>query len=113
MALPDCVLTCVCLQLTCAVSVIPWSQQSTGLLVLSLPLSVMVAVVREGVDALVAARVAVCVVDDHVVRGNGQVNSQLIAGQTSLSLQGRRSYKQIRYIQCPVCQIHLAETNEV
>lgn len=73
-------------QLTCAVSVIPWPEQSAGLLVLSLSLSFVVAVIRESVYALVAARVAVRVVDDHVVRGDRQVDPQLITGQTTLGL---------------------------
>lgn len=42
-------------------------------------------------DALVATRVAVGVVDDHVVRGDGEVNPQLITGQTALGL-GRAEY---------------------
>lgn len=54
-------------QPTCAVSLIPRPQQSAGLLVLPLLLSLMVTVIRKGVDALVAAGVAVRVVDDHVV----------------------------------------------
>lgn len=54
-------------QPTCAVSLIPRPQQSAGLLILPLLLSLMVTVIREGVDALVAAGVAVRVVDDHVV----------------------------------------------
>lgn len=42
-------------------------------------------------DALVATRVAVGVIDDHVVRGDRKVNPQLIAGQTALGL-GRAEY---------------------
>ena len=37
---------------------------------------------------LVAAGVTVCVVDDHVVRGDGQMDAELIARQTALGLAG-------------------------
>lgn len=74
---------------------IPRPQQGAGLLVLALALSLVVAVVREGVDALVAAGVAVGVVDDHVVRGDGQVDAQLVAGQAALGLRGQRSRWQV------------------
>ena len=39
------------------------------------------------------------VVDDHVVRGNRQVNSELVAGQASLGLGGQR------------CQSHTSNTD--
>lgn len=41
-------------------------------------------------DALVAAGVAVRVVDDDVFRGDGQVDPQLVAGQTALGLGDTR-----------------------
>lgn len=87
----------VCLHPTSAVSLISWPEESAGLLVFSFPLAVMVAVVREGVDALVAARVAVCVVDDHIVRGDREVDAQLITGQTTLGLGGQRHISQFEY----------------
>lgn len=72
---------------TCAVSLVPGPQQRAGLLVLAfLPLPLVLALVWEGVDALVPAGVAVRVVDDHVVGGNRQVNPQLVTGQASLRL---------------------------
>lgn len=71
---------------TCAVPVVPGPEQSAGLLILSFPLPFALALVGEGVDALVAAGVAVRVVDDDVVRGDGQVNPQLVAGQAALGL---------------------------
>lgn len=69
---------------------VPRPQQSTGLLVLAFTLPLVFTLVGEGVNALVAAGVAVCVVDDHVVRGNGQVNPQLVAGQAALGLGTQR-----------------------
>lgn len=83
---------CGCVEPTCAVAAVPRVQQGAGLLVLafSLPLGV----VGEGVYALVAAGVAVRVVDDHVVGGNRQVHAQLLARQAALSLRektGRNS----------------------
>lgn len=76
---------------TCTVSLVPGPQQRAGLLVLALlPLPLVLAVVREGVDALVAAGVAVRVVDDHVVGGNRQVNPQLVTGQASLRLRAEQ-----------------------
>lgn len=76
---------------TCAVPVVPGPKQRAGLLVLSVPLPFVVALIGEGVDALVAAGVAVRVVDDHVFRGDGQVDPQLVAGQTALGLGTHRS----------------------
>lgn len=49
----------------------------------------MVTVIREGVDALVAAGVAVRVVDDHIVSRDRQVNPQLVAGEATLGLGGQ------------------------
>lgn len=69
---------------------VPRPQQSAGLLVLPLNLPLVLTLVGEGVDALVAAGVAVRVVDDHVVRGDGQVDAQLVAGQAALGLGGDR-----------------------
>lgn len=76
---------------TCAVSLVPGPQQRAGLLVLALlPLPLVLAVVGEGVNALVAAGVAVRVVDDHVVGRNRQVNPQLVTGQASLRLRAEQ-----------------------
>ena len=72
--------------LTCALPVVARPQQGAGLLVFSLRL--VVSVVGEGVYALVAAGVAVCVVDHHVVRGHRQVDPQLVTGETALRLGG-------------------------
>lgn len=79
-----------CAEPTCAVPVVPRPKQSTGLLILPLALPLAFTLVREGVDALVPAGVAVRVVDDHVVRGDGQVNPQLVAGQAALGLGTQR-----------------------
>ena len=46
----------------------------------------MVTVVGESMDALVAAGVAVRVVDDHIVRGDWEVDPQLVPGQAALGL---------------------------
>lgn len=91
---------------TCAVPVLPRPQQSAGLLVLHLPL--VLSLVGEGVDALVAAGVAVRVVDDHVVRGDGQVHTQLVAGQAALGLgtQRRRRRRRLaarQVVESPEC----------
>lgn len=85
----SCARTCAC-EPTCAVPVVPGPEQRAGLLILSFTLPFVFALIGEGVDALVAAGVAVCVVDDHVFRGDGQVDPQLVAGQTALGL-GRHS----------------------
>lgn len=71
---------------TCAVPVVPRPKQSAGLLILSFNLPFGFALIWEGVNALVTAGVAVRVVDDDVVRGDGQVNPQLVTGQTALGL---------------------------
>lgn len=65
---------------------VPRPKQRAGLLILSFTLPFNFALIGEGVDALVAAGVAVCVVDDDVFRGDGQVDPQLVAGQTALGL---------------------------
>lgn len=70
---------------------VPGPKQRAGLLILSFTLPVVVALIGEGVDALVAAGVAVRVVDDHVFRGDGQVDAQLVAGQTALGLGTHRT----------------------
>lgn len=76
---------------TCAVSVVAGPQQRAGLLVLALlTLPLVLAVVGEGVNTLVAAGVAVRVVDDHVVSRNRQVNPQLVTGQASLRLRAEQ-----------------------
>lgn len=70
---------------------IPRPKQSSGLLILSFSfLSLVLTVVGEGVNALVAAGVSMCVVYDYIVRGDRQVNPQLVAGQTTLGLGGQR-----------------------
>jgi len=106
------------LKLTCAVSGVPRPQQSAGLLILSLSLSVMVAVVGESVDALVAAGVAVCVVDDHVVQGDRQVNPQLVTGEAPLGLGGAEDSQVMQGIHescnkpCPWserCRVHFID----
>lgn len=81
-----CVRVCV---LTGAVSVtvVAGPQQGAGLLVLALTLAL--PLLGEGVYALVAARVVVRVVDDHVVGGNRQMHAQVIAGQAALGLGTR------------------------
>lgn len=79
-----------CAKPTCAVPVVPGPRQSAGLLVLPFALPLVFPLVGEGVNALVAAGVAVRVVDDHVVRGDGQVDPQLVAGQAALGLGTQR-----------------------
>lgn len=70
---------------------IPRPKQSSGLLILSFSfLSLVLTVVGEGVNTLVAAGVSMCVVYDYIVRGDRQVNPQLVAGQTTLGLGGQR-----------------------
>ena len=78
--------------LTCAVTLLAGPQQGAGLLVLALALALALPLVGEGVDALVAAGVAVRVVDHHVVGGNGEVDAQLVAGQTALGLREKRRF---------------------
>lgn len=80
-----------CAEPTCAVPVLPEPKQSTGLLILPFTLPFVLTLVGEGVNALVAAGVAVRVVDDHVVCGDGQVNPQLVAGQAALGLRTQRT----------------------
>lgn len=55
-----------CLELTGAVPLVSGPEQSTGLLIFPLSVSVVVPVIRKSVYTLVAAGVTVCVVYDHV-----------------------------------------------
>lgn len=84
--------------LTRAISVVPGPEESAGLLVFSFCLAVVVTVIREGVDALVAAGVAVCVVDDHIVRGDREVDTQLIARQATLGLGGGGTFHSAEFL---------------
>jgi len=100
-----CVCVCVCAHaLTGAVSVpvVAGSQQGAGLLVL--PLALALPLLGEGVYALVAAGVAVCVVDDHVVGGNRQMHAQVVAGQAALGLdtqgEGDTMFRVLLWILC-------------
>lgn len=70
---------------------VPRPEQCAGLLILSFTLPFVFALIGEGVDALVAAGVAVRVVDDDVFRGDGQMDPQLVAGQTALGLGTHRT----------------------
>lgn len=72
-------------------------------------------VIWESVDALVAAWVAVCIVDDHIVWGHGQVDPQLITWQATLGLEWQRIHMNTGDLIAPfesVNQMVIAQENQ-